>query len=223
MKLNEHQKRYQKFFQKQRKEFNTKKSNFIYRPKWPPYGNDKLKKILQKFQKYKNANIFRVDATMSEHGLNSTSTMPINFDMEIYIHNTPIVLMFDDSELYGIVTHCTKEQYFPYMFGDEDIPLHPYSTSIMNDQKHGRFIMNSVESTQLIPVLNEHILDDKPYSDEEIAQLEFVLPDPHIFIAANELRLHIARNINKNITVLELINICTVLNYTNTPIQRTNK
>lgn len=215
MKLNEHQKGYHKYFKKLRKEFNTTNSNFQYRP-YKKFGNDKLKKVLQLYQKTKCANIFRIDVRCSEHGLNTSSTMPETFDMEIYIHNTPIVLMFDDSELYGIVTHCTKEQYFPYMFGDEDIPLHPYSTSIMNDQKHGRFIMNSEQSTQLIPVLQEHIQDDKPYSEEEIAQLEFVLPDPHIFISANELRLHIARNIHKDITVLELINICTVLNYTNT-------
>ena len=180
------------------------------------FGNDKLTKVLQLYQKTKHANIFRVDVKCTEHALNTSSTMPETFDMEIYIHNTPTVLMFDESVLYGIVTHCTKEQYFPYMFGDDDIELHPYSTNIMHDQSHGKFIRNSEQSTQLIPVLQEHIQDDKPYSEEDIAQLEFVLPDPHIFIAANELRLHIARNINKNITVLELLNICTVLNYTNT-------
>ena len=214
MKLNQYQQQYLKFFKQRRKEFNTKSSNFVYRP-YKKFRNDKLTKVLQQYQKTKHANIFRVDVKQSKHALNTSSTMPINFDMEIYIHNTPTVLMFDDSELYGIVTHCTKEQYFPYMFGDDDIPAHPYSTSIMHDQKHGRFITNSVESKQLIPVLQEYILDDKPYSEEDLAQLEFVLPDPHIFISANELRLHIARNITKNSTVLELLNICTVLNYTN--------
>lgn len=215
MKLNEHQKHYHQYFKKLRKEFNTTSSNFHYMPH-KKFGNDKLTKVLQQYQKTKHANIFRVDVKCTEHALNTSSTIPEIFDMEIYIHNTPTVLMFDESVLYGIVTHCTKEQYFPYMFGDDDIELHPYSTNIMHDQSHGKFIRNSEQSTQLIPVLQEHIQDDKPYSEEEIAQLEFVLPDPHIFIAANELRLHIARNINKNITVLELLNICTVLNYTNT-------
>lgn len=214
MKLNQYQQQYLKFFKQRRKEFNTKSSNFVYHPH-KKFGNDKLTKVLQQYQKTKQANIFRVDVKQSKHALNTSSTIPETFDMEIYIHNTPIVLMFDDSELYGIVTHCSKEQYFPYMFGDDYIPAHPYSTNIMHDQKHGRFIMNSVESKQLIPVLQEYILDDKPYSEEDIAQLEFILPDPHIFISANELRLHIARNITKNSTVLELLNICTVLNYTN--------
>lgn len=218
MKLSKHSLHYHQHFKKLRKEFNTTSSNFHYMPH-KKFGNDKLKKILQQYQKTKHANIFRVDVTQSEHGLNTSSTMPETFDMEIYIHNTPIVLMFDESELYGIVTHCRKEQYFPYMFGDDDIPQHPHSTNIMHDQSHGRFIMNSVESTKLIPVLQEHILDDKPYSEEELFQLELLLPDPHIFISANELRLHIARNIHKDITVLELLNICTVLNYTNTEIK----
>lgn len=215
MKLSNLQKHYHQHFKKLRKEFNTTCSNFHYMP-YKKFGNDKLKKVLQLYQKTKNVNIFRVDVKQSEHGLNTTSTMPETFDMEIYIHNTPTVLMFDDSDLYGITTHSTKEQYFPYMYGDEDIPQHPYSTNIMNDPRTARFIMNSVESTKLIPVLEEHILDDKQYSEEELFQLELLLPDPHIYIAVNELRQHIARNIHKDITVLELINICTVLNYTNT-------
>lgn len=215
MKLNQHQRHYNQYFKKLRKEFNTKISNVHYMP-YNKFGNDKLTKVLKEFQKYKHANIFRVDVKQSEHALNTSSTIPETFDMEIYIYNTPTVLMFEDSKLYGIVTHSSKEQYFPYMYGVEDIPLHPYSTSIMNDEQYVRFIMNSPESAKLIPVLQEYILDHKQYSEEEIAQLEFVLPDPHIFIAVNELRLHIDKNLTKNSTVHEMINICTVLNYTNT-------
>lgn len=214
MKLSNHNKHYLKFFKKLQKEFNTKNSNFVY-DSYKSFGNDNLTKVLQQFQKYKNANIFRVDVKQSEHALSPNSTIPVNFDMEIYIHNTPTVLMFDDAELYGIVTHSTKEQYFPYMYGDEDAVLHPYSTNVMHNQKYSRFIYNSYESKTLIDDLNEYIQDDKPYSEEEIHQLEFIIPDPHIFIAANELRLHIARNLTKNSTVQQMINICTVLNYTN--------